>query len=166
MKKTLSTLVITISFLTAFAGDTITVRSHNNIHMNWNGNYDQWAVFPADTNMYERIWLIYTLGCPTGGCSDWDYTTKISIRHRTGAIDSTLVQAPAFTVNGNVVDSVSYSNDTTWVHSYNTTTHLTDSAPSAILNIILYQNSSTPTTPTDTMVVWSANYYNHLFDSL
>lgn len=166
MKNIFVCFLALIPFFRTIAGDTISVRSHDNVHMNWYGSYDRWALFPSDTSSFERIWLIYTMGCPTGGCSDWDYTTKIQIRHRTGAIDSNLVQSPVFTVNGNVTDTINFSTDTTYVYSFNTTSNTVDSVPAATMNIILFQNSAAPSTPTDTLVVWTADYYNYLFDSL
>ena len=38
---------------------------------------------------YRKILLKYTLGCPSGGCSDWDYTTKIELLKRDNPSDST-----------------------------------------------------------------------------
>jgi hypothetical protein len=52
--------------------------------MTWYGNVDKVAVFPAAAlnKTYTRIWLKYTLGCPTSGCSQWDYTTRIQIMYK------------------------------------------------------------------------------------
>lgn len=166
MKKIYFSFLFLFLLSEIIAGDTISVRSHDNVHMNWYGNYDQWGMFPPDTNDYERIWMIYTMGCPGGGCSDWDYTTKIFIRHRTGALDSALVQSPAFTVNGNIIDTVSFSTDTNYIYSFDTSSNTIDSVPASSMSIIFFQNSAAPTTPTDTLVVWTANFYNYLFDSL
>lgn len=73
-----------------FGIDTTTVRIHDQTDMTWYGNYDEWGVLPDGTNNYRKIYLHYTMGCATGGCSDWDYTTQIFIRHRTGELDSSL----------------------------------------------------------------------------
>ena len=59
-------------------GDTIWVQSHQNTHWDWNGSWYDTTEFPA-SGTYERIYMHYTLGCPTQGCSEWDYTTKIEI---------------------------------------------------------------------------------------
>lgn len=84
-------LFITASFIflnSVFAIDTTTVRIHDQTDMTWYGNYDEWGLLPDGTNNYQKIYLHYTMGCATGGCSDWDYTTQIFIRHRTGILDN------------------------------------------------------------------------------
>lgn len=63
--------------ITAAIGDTTSVRSHDEVHWSWNGNKDNWAEFPDGNTEYEKILMYYTLGCPSTGCSEWDYTTKI-----------------------------------------------------------------------------------------
>jgi len=68
--------------------DTTIVRVHDHTDMTWYGNYDEWGVLPDSTNDYRKIYLHYTMGCATGGCSDWDYTTQIFVRHKTGQLDS------------------------------------------------------------------------------
>ena len=88
MKKTLLSLFATIFSITLFAGDTTTVRIHDHTDMTWNGNYDVWGELPDTTKNYRKVYLHYTMGCATGGCSDWDYTTQIFFRHRTGELDT------------------------------------------------------------------------------
>ena len=99
MKRTLLFLFTTLFCLTLFAGDTTTIRIHDHTDMIWYGNYDEWGELPDATKDYRKVYLNYTMGCATGGCSDWDYTSQIFVRHRTGEIDSTLQTAPLFTVN-------------------------------------------------------------------
>ncbi len=67
-------------FMASFAGegDTIKVQSHQETHWDWNGSWYDTTAFP-DTGSYRRILMHYTLGCPTGGCSEWDYTTRIEV---------------------------------------------------------------------------------------
>src|SRR5579862_1206416 len=86
MRKSILLLLLLPSiFLTvrsAAAGeDTIVIVSHNAVHMNYYGNFDAWAVFPDTTHHYRKIILQYILGCPTGGCSAWDYTTQVYAEH-------------------------------------------------------------------------------------
>lgn len=69
--------------LFAAEGDTTHVRVHDDVHMDWNGNFDSLAVFPDEGKSYRKILMKYTLGCPTNGCSEWDYTTKIKLREIT-----------------------------------------------------------------------------------
>lgn len=88
--------------LLAGPGDTTVVVSHTNVDMTWYGNYDQWGVFPAPGTSYQQVLMEYTMGCATGGCSDWDYTTVIEFLDPTGIMDSTVLS----------IDSI--SGDTTW----------------------------------------------------
>lgn len=62
----------------AAEGDTIHIESHQATHWSWYGNYYDTVQFP-ETGTYRRILMYYTMGCPTSGCSQWDYTTKIEI---------------------------------------------------------------------------------------
>ena len=90
MKKIFFITGFLIFLNSVFGIDTTTVRIHDQTDMTWYGNYDEWGVLPDGTNNYRKIYLHYTMGCATGGCSDWDYTTQIFIRHRTGELDSSL----------------------------------------------------------------------------
>ena len=165
MKKIYLLLLSLTITSTIFAGDTTTVRIHDHTDMTWYGNYDEWGELPDATNDYRKVYLHYTMGCATGGCSDWDYTSQIIVRHRTGAIDSTLQNSPMFTVNGIVLDSVLFS-DTTYVHFWNTTSNSLDSNLSTLLEIIEFNDVTNPTSPTDTLYVFEAGFYNMEFDSL
>ena len=166
MKKIYLTLLIISCINYVFAGDTTTVRIHDHTDMTWYGNYDEWGVLPDESLEYRKIYLHYTMGCATGGCSDWDYTTQIFIRHRTGEIDSTLQTSPSFTVNGNSVDSVMYSDTAIYISSWNTTTNSVDSTLSNLLEIIYFNDVTNPTIPTDTLYAYEAGFYNMIFDSL
>ena len=166
MKNQLLTLFTLIFSLSLFAGDTTTVRIHDHTDMTWYGNYDEWGVLPDATKDYRKVYLHYTMGCATGGCSDWDYTSQIFVRHRTGAIDSSLQTAPLFTVNGTATDSIHYSSDSTYFHFWDTTTNTLDSTLYTHYEIIEFNDANNPTTPTDTTNGWMANFYNMEFDSL
>lgn len=72
------------NWLIAAPGDTTTVYVHNDVDMTWFRNYDRKGVFPTGNTSYRKVVMTYTLGCASGGCSDWDYTTKISFRRPTG----------------------------------------------------------------------------------
>jgi hypothetical protein len=167
MHKLLLALCFVLSSLglSANTGDTTAIRTHNAVHMNWYGSYDKWAQFPGDTASFRKITLWYTLGCPSGGCSDWDYTTRVFVRHRTGMMDSTFMQSPFFTVNGNALDSVEFSFDTTYVHYYDSTTAGPDSMLAQLYTIVQYNDSLNPQVPTDTLWLWPASYWNYQFDS-
>ncbi len=88
MKPNYLIVLLFIFTTNVVASDTTIVRIHDHTDMTWNGNYDEWGVLPDSTNDYRKIYLHYTMGCATGGCSDWDYTTQIFVRHRTGELDT------------------------------------------------------------------------------
>ncbi|HLG02907.1 MAG TPA: peptide-N-glycosidase F-related protein, partial [Bacteroidia bacterium] len=169
MKKPASLLLLLLLVLPlrmiAANGDTTVVQSHNAAIWSWYGSIDSWAVFPDTSVDYRKITLKYKLGCPTSGCSAWDYTTQIFIMRHTGMLDSNMVLSPYFTVNGNADDSVLFNNDSTYVYFFNTTTLTTDSTLAATLQLVLYQDSLNPQTPTDTLWVYPGNYYNYLYDT-
>ncbi len=73
-----------LSISTLFAQDTLHIRSHNETHMNWYGDFFTKTKFPAADSSFKKIILKYTIGCPSNGCSDWDYTTKVFARRPIG----------------------------------------------------------------------------------
>ncbi len=94
-------------FLSAAPGDTTFVSVHNNTQMTWYERYNEKALFPDGNKTYHKILMTYTLGCATNGCSDWDYTTRLTLLHPTGILDS----------NVKKIDTISTSPlvlDTTW----------------------------------------------------
>jgi hypothetical protein len=116
--------LITISFLSfATPGDTTRVRAHDGTHMNWYGNFDRKAGFPSGNQTYQKILLRYTLGCPSSGCSEWDYTTRVFVLRPTGQLDT----------NGNAVKEEielcrvitpyagNYTNSWKWTHTFDVT---------------------------------------------
>src|SRR5579872_4807407 len=105
----------------AKTGDTTHVPVLDKYLWVYNGSVDNWAQFPAAGKHYEKILLRYKLTCPNPSCGQWDYTTKVILKHHTGVIDSVLKDAPNFTVGGNTVDSFAFRHDTTRTYSYNKT---------------------------------------------
>ena len=74
-------LLATVAFsLNSFAadGDTTTVVAHQDVHWDWNGNFYDTVNFPT-TGTYQKVIMHYVLGCPSIGCSGWDYTTLIQV---------------------------------------------------------------------------------------
>src|SRR6185312_2439415 len=169
MKKInlLLTLLSLFAFLSSFGqkADTIHVIAQNKTHLAYYGSYSTMAAFPPDTNSYRKVLLNFTLGCPTGGCSQWDYTVDIYLNHNTHIKDSNLVKTPSFTVNGNTKDTAYIKKDTTYKTYYDTTTHKTDSTANTVLTIVQYKDSTHPTTPSDTVKWLASNYYNYYYDS-
>jgi hypothetical protein len=86
MIKKLLILLICLSTNAFFvnAQDTTHVRSHNGTHLNWYGDFVTKTRFPAADTSYKKILLKFTIGCPTNGCSDWDYTVKVYARRPIG----------------------------------------------------------------------------------
>ena len=158
-------MLLVVSDLFSAPGDTTKVRSHNAAHLNWYGNFDRWAAFPTAPVKYERVWLTYTMGCPSGGCSDWDYTTRVIIRQRTGKIDSVLDKAPSFRVDGQIVDSVIYKSSLTFTYSWNAMNRRTDTLANQQITILIFGDTTRPTVATDTLRVWKAGYWNYIFDN-
>lgn len=106
MKNIFSFLVFLLPILNV-NGQSETIRVHDKVDMTWYGAYDEFGSFPDGSTEYEEILLHYTMGCASGGCSDWDYTTKIELRIPTGMMDSTV----------SILDTISaepYVVDTTW----------------------------------------------------
>jgi len=68
----------------ANAQDTTHVQSHNATHLNWYGDFITKTKFPSGDTSYKKILLKFTIGCPTNGCSDWDYTVKVYARRPIG----------------------------------------------------------------------------------
>jgi hypothetical protein len=161
----LCTVFLLAKSATANNGDTTAIRTHNASHWSWYGSFDNWAQFPDTSHHYRKITLKYKLGCPTGGCSDWDYTTQIFVLRHTGTYDSSATQLPYFTYNSTAPDSLLFSNIPTYNHFYDTTANATDSTLANQFMIVLYQNSSSPSTPTDTVYGYPANYWNYNYDS-
>lgn len=155
--------VVTVSAQTP---DTIYVETQNMVHMTSPpASYNGWGAFPADTVSYRKVYLDFTLGCPSPTCSGWDYTVDIYLNQNTHHKDSTLEQGPSFTVNGNQMDSVKVKFDTTYTTYFDTVTHATDSTKNTAYTIVQYKNCLMPTIPTDTVYWWKAGYYNHYYNS-
>ena len=145
--------------------DTVFIRSHTQEHWNWYGSIDKWTLFPDSLQQYRKILLKYTLGCPTGGCSDWDYTTQIFISKKTGLIDSQLVRYPSFTINGQTIDTAFFNTYQTYTYYFNTTNHTTDSTANPALLVVVHGDTIHPADTTLTFNAFKGNYYNKIFNT-
>ncbi len=146
-------------------GDTLHVAGHNNVHMDWYGNYDEDVTFPESADTYRQILMKFTLSCPSGGCSEWDYDVEIYKRHDSGILDSVLVLNPHFQVDGETVDSISYNIDTTYITFFDTVNNVTDSAINSF-QIEFYGDLNDPTLQTDSILAYGGDYYNYYYDTL
>lgn len=98
-------LFLFVSFgVCAAPGDTTTIVAHNNVDMTWNGNYNHTASLPYAGISYRKIIMHYDMGCATGGCSDWDYTTQVFVMQPTGIMDSSIARVD--TLAGSVYDTI------------------------------------------------------------
>lgn len=69
----------------AAEGDTTVIQSHQETHWDWASNKKDSVTFPNGDDSYRKILMHYVLGCPTGGCSEWDYKTAIELQDATNA---------------------------------------------------------------------------------
>lgn len=166
MKKKASlilTLLISYSFL--YAVDTTKVQVHDNVDITWYGSYDKWGYFPQSNQSWRKVLLHYTMGCASGGCSDWDYTTNIEIKHRTGEIDSNLVLAPSMIVNGNIQDSISGSTGPTETTFFDTVSQTTQFMANDPIELVFYNNPLDPWQATDTAYIWPSDYEQYFYNN-
>ncbi len=156
-------LLFCVYFNSAIAGpgDTTTVRAHDNAHMSWWGSYDAWAVFPPAGTSYRRINMDFTLGCPTNGCSDWDYTVQVEAMRPTGTFDSTLVQAPMYTIGNSSPDTIRGNSDPVYLTFFNSATGQTDSALAGTFLVMIHNDPNNPLAITDSAQFYNINYYNY-----
>jgi hypothetical protein len=168
MKKLYSLFFLfTPFFAWAGPGDTLHVQSHQDVHMSWYGNYDRWGQFPAaGQGPFYKVLMDYTLGCPSSGCSEWDYTTQIFLRRRTGSLDSNQVQNPYVKVGNTSPDSVGIAWTPTFSTAWNSSTQSVDTTFNAPLQAILFQNPQQPAQATDTLNGWPAWGSYLVFDSV
>jgi hypothetical protein len=84
-------ILFNLSGIRLKAEDTIKVQTHNRVHWPWYGSYPANGQFP-ESGQYRKILMHYTLGCPSSGCSQWDYTTIIRALVKTNETDSFYVE--------------------------------------------------------------------------
>ena len=109
MTRTIIPILLFCLFLNpAFGaeGDTTFVNAHQQTDLTWYRSYRDWAVFPDDNRSWQEITLKYTMGCASGGCSDWDYTTLVNLMLPTGVYDSTVLRIDTLGTNPLVLDTV------------------------------------------------------------
>lgn len=157
--------VFTNTRSSAAVGDTVVVQAHLNVHLNNYGDFDVAALFPPDTFHCGKILMKYTLGCPSTGCSPWDYTTQVFARINTGNIDSTSVNYPSFTFNGSSPDSLPVNNNPVYIYVFNSTTGLTDSSLASPFTVYFHNDSIDPTANSDSAYYYPGNYYNYIYDN-
>lgn len=105
MKK-IYLLLLMIPFIAkAGPGDTTWITAHNATDMTWYGGYTEPVLFPDGNTSYHKILMVYTMGCASGGCSDWDYTTRIELLKKTGELDSNVASIDTISLNPLQIDT-------------------------------------------------------------
>ena len=97
-------LCLCVSFAFADSGDTTTVQVHDNVDMTWYGHYKKWGEFPTEGS-FRKVLMHFDMGCASTGCSGWDYDVHILLRNRTNKLDSNLVLAPSYSLDGSSPDT-------------------------------------------------------------
>jgi len=149
---------------TAQNGDTTYVQVHDNTDMTWYGHYKDWGEFPNGES-YRKVLMHFTMGCASTGCSGWDYDVHILMRNRTGNFDSTMVLAPSFKLNNEIVDSATFSYSPTFTNSWDSVNGQLSIANDSMV-LLLFQDANNPLEVTDTQYVFAANYYDFSYDSV
>lgn len=160
-------LLSTFSFLYAAEGDTTVIRSHDKQLMKFppaNRDYINKVKFPDGSVTYRKIILAYELGCPSTGCSTWDYDTHVSVIQPTGQMDSTLHQQAFFEVDGLAPDSFYISLTPTYQTYFDSVANITDSIMSDTVFVEEYRNASSPTTVTNSFNAFETGYYKYYFN--
>lgn len=107
MKRLILLFSVLLMSLFSFAGtgDTTWVRVHNATELTWWGGYNDYGNFPDGSTEYRRVLMNYTMGCPSTGCSNWDYTTKITLKLPNGTFDTTIASIDTLSQNPLVIDT-------------------------------------------------------------
>ncbi|MDZ7848778.1 MAG: hypothetical protein U5L96_19740 [Owenweeksia sp.] len=105
MNKIATVLTLLIaSVTTAAPGDTTWVTLHNNTQMVWYERYGAKALMPDGSKEYHKVLMYYTMGCASNGCSDWDYTTRVTLLQPRG-LDSSVASIDTISINPLVIDT-------------------------------------------------------------
>ena len=98
------------------------------------------------------------------GCSGWDYDVHILLRNRTNKLDSNLVLAPSYSLDGSSRDTIQFSFSPTYVNTWDSVSGDTAIANDTLV-LVWYQDAIFDPLATDTQYVYAANYYNMTYDS-
>jgi hypothetical protein len=123
------------------------------------------VAFPNDSLSFYKILLRYELSCPPGGCDIYDRIATLKVIKHTGVIDSNLVMAPSYSVNGSSPDTLEYMNDTSYSYSYNLATQQIDSVALNAQTLLLFNDPQNPLTPTDTVQIWPTYFNQYTFNA-
>ena len=156
--------MLILQSVNAAEGDTLRIRVHDDVDMVWYGNYSEWGYFPSGEDTYRKIIMKYTMGCASGGCSDWDYTTRIFLRHRTGDFDTVQAEHPDFLLDGEPVEILHYCESATFITIFNNETQTTDTVWNPEMELVFYELDGNNITESLTQIVYPAEYWNYYYD--
>jgi len=167
MKKIIGFVMACLLGASVYAaqGDTLKLRVHDKTHLNWNGSFNDWGLFPDAATDFRKAIMHFTLGCPDHGCSGWDYTIQVFALEHTGLRDTVEVKQPVFTVNGEEKEVFSFSRTPNYVRFFDTVNQKVDSVEAESYGVVLYKNPEKPMIKSDSIHVWKANYYVYDFDA-
>ena len=164
MIRLIFALCLSINIALADIGDTTIIQVHSNVDMTWYGHYKKWGEFPSEGS-FRKVLMHFDMGCASSGCSGWDYDVHILLRNRTNKLDSNLVLAPSYSLEGSSLDSIMFSYTPTFINVWDSINGVTNVANDSLI-LILYNDNYDPFLATDTQYVYLANYYNTIYDSL
>jgi hypothetical protein len=145
-KTLLSCLLLSVSmFSHASPGDTLKVQTFT-----FGSPQDAWFVFPSDTMHVNKILMYYTLKCNPAqnpACGEWDYQTSTYLYEHTGRLDSTLLNAPSFKVDGGSPDSLQFMFQPSWKYSPHFNTSIAYSSVTAFDSAVIGNGSFITPTP-------------------
>ncbi|MCH8545902.1 MAG: T9SS type A sorting domain-containing protein [Cryomorphaceae bacterium] len=105
----------------AAEGDTIFVNAQQARDLTWFEAYNDWAHFPSNLE-FNRVNMQFTMGCAAGGCSDWDYTVLVYLRHRSINGNDTTIErfelARLITPYGGYMDRGQNGFNNNWSHTF------------------------------------------------
>ncbi len=142
-------LILVVSSLSLLASDTIVVPA-----IDYNKPKYGWFEFPDANVSFEKILMNYTIKCP---CGEWDYIANVYVKQ---------FYLPSFRVEGDVVDSLVFRNDTSWryVVTWEGGNYKIDSLPVNPLAINFYETDGEKTIVKQTKYVWLP-YYQYFVNS-
>ncbi len=133
-------------------GDTVRIHAKDTIHWSGYGGYFTEADFPGqagDDKSYQRVWLKATLGCPQGGCSEWDYTTKFAIYKPSGQE----TYLPEFKIDDSIRNTVQLKRSPAYRYTYSGNSIVDSSRVDSVR--VTFHNRS-PSEPVETRYYWEA----------
>ena len=97
-------ILMLLGLVAVAQSDTLIIQSHHQVDLTWYGDYDKEVVFPSE-NSFEKVLMDFTMGCASGGCSDWDYTVSVFLMRPTGLMDSVVLDLDTMLLEPLTIDT-------------------------------------------------------------